>query len=612
MATKSKNRYFIWIIMGLLVVGLLGFGTGGLSGNIRNVGTVGDKPISVIGYQRALNEQTQAFQAQLGTTIGFQQAQALGIDQAVLAQLVTQRSLDNEASQLGVSVGDERVRDEVLRIPAFRGLDGEFDREAYRFALSQSGLSEAEFETSLREDIARTLLQGAVVGGVPSPDIYAETLSQFIGEARGITFAFLTADDLAAPIAGPTEADLKTYYDAHPEDFTKPEERDITYAWLTPDMIQDSIEIDEQALRDLYQERINDFMVPERRLVERLVYVDADAAEAAKATLSDTVDFDQLVSDRGLELSDVDLGDVSRDDLGANADVIFAANAGDVVGPLNTSLGPALFRMNAVLAAEEVTFEEAQEDLRVELAAARARRAIDDGRDKINDLIAGGAKLEDLAEQSDMQLGSIAWTVDNQDDIAAYEEFRIVAEAVKVGDYAQLSDLPDGGIFAVRLNEIIEPSVRPMAEVTQGLTEGWTAQAQQTALLAQATETAKEILPLTGFETLGLAAKVEPALTRRGYVEGTGPTFLTDIFAMNNSDVKVIDNGSGVIIVRLDSITPPDINDPQTFAEKQVASDSVAAGISQDIFAAFSYAVQARTDVNINQAALNAVHAQLQ
>lgn len=612
MATKSKNRYFLWIIMGLLVVGLLGFGTGGLSGNIRNIGSVGDKQVSVLRYQRALNEQMQAFGAQLGGTIGFQQAQAMGLDQAVLAQVVTQRTLDNEAANLGISAGDARVRDEVLRVPAFKGIDGEFDRDGYAFALSQAGLSEEDYETSLREDIARTLLQGAVVGGIPAPETYAEALSQFVGEARGITYATLTAEDLSTPLAGATEADLQAFYDAHPEDFTKPEERDITYAWLIPDMIQDKIEIDEQALRDLYQERINDFMVPERRLVERLVYVDEAAAEAAKATLSDTIDFDQLVADRGLTLADVDLGDVSRETLGANADAIFAASAGEVVGPLNTSLGPALFRMNAVLAAEEVTFEEAQDDLRIELAAARARRVIDDSRDQINDLIAGGAKLEDLAEQTDMELGTLAWTVDTHTDIAAYEEFRAVAEAVKEGDYPSLSDLPDGGIFAVRVNGITAPAVRPLAEVTEGVTAGWKAQTEQTALIAQATETAKGIQPLTDFATLNLTAQTEPALTRRGYVEGTQPNFLQDVFGMTVGEVKVIDNGGNVLLVRLDSVTPPDMNDAQTAAEKETAAQAAGAGISQDIFEAFSASVQERTDVNINQVALNAVHAQLQ
>ncbi len=598
--------------MGLIVVGLLGFGTGGLSGNIRNIGTVGDKQVSVVRYQRALNEQLQAFQAQLGTAIGFQQAQELGIDQAVLAQVVSQRALDNEATNLGISVGDARVRDEVLKIPAFRGISGDFDRESYRFALSQSGLSEAEFETSLREDIARTLLQGAVVGGVPAPEAYAEALSQFVGEARAITYAMLTADDLTAPVAGATPEDLQAYFDGNPDAFTAPEQRDITYAWLSPDMIQGAIQIDEQALRDLYQERINDFIVPERRLVERLVYVDTAAAEAAKAKLNETIDFDQLVIERGLELADVDLGDVSREDLGSAADPIFAASAGDVVGPLNTSLGPALFRMNAVLAAEEITFEDAQEDLRVELAAARARRVIDDSRDRINDLLAGGAKLEDLAEQTDMELGTIAWSQDTQDGIAAHEEFRAAAAEITEGAYPELRELADGGIFALRLDGITPPTVRPMADVMDAVQAGWSAQAKQTALLDQARATADDIAPLTGFETLGLNGTGEPALTRRGYVEGTPPSFLTDVFDMETGDVKVIDNGAGVIIVRLDGINAPDGNDAQTIAEKQVAADTAAAGISQDIFEAFSAAVQVRTDVEINQAAVNAVHAQLQ
>lgn len=612
MATKSKNRYFLWIIMGLLVVGLLGFGTGGLSGNIRSIGTVGDKAVSVTSYQRALSSQIQAFQAQTGTPIGFQEAQSLGIDQAVLAQVVSQRALDNEATTLGISVGDARVREEVLQVPAFRGLSGDFDREAYRFALSQSGLSEAEFETSIREDIARTLLQGAIVGGVPQPTAYAEALSQFIGEARAITYARLTTDDITAPLAGATEADLQAFYDANPALFTKPEERDISYVWLTPDMIQDSLDIDEQALRDLYNERITEFMVPERRLVERLVYVDTATAEAAKASLNDTTDFDALVSARGLDLADVDLGDVSRDDLGANADAIFAAAPGDVVGPLNTTLGPALFRMNAVLGAEEVSFEDAQDDLRIELANARARRVIDDSRDQINDLLAGGAKLEDLAEQTDMKLGQIAWSADTDSDIAAYDEFRDAAAAATEGAFPELFELSDGGIFALRLNAITAPTVQPMARVMDDVTAGWTAQAQQTALLAQATQTAQDILPLTDLTTLGLTPTVEPALTRRGFVEGTPPSFLTDVFAMTNSEVKVIDSGTSVFIVRLDSITAPSDDDAQTAASKQLAAETAAAGISQDIFEAFSNAVQMRTDVNINQATVNAVHAQLQ
>lgn len=612
MATAQKPRYFLWIIMALLVVGLLGFGTGGLSGNIRTVGQVGEKPVTVIDYQRALNEQIRGFEAQIGTAVGFQQAQQIGLDQAALAQVVTLRTLDNEATQLGISVGDERVREEVLRVPAFRGSDGQFDRESYRFALQQSGLNEADFETGIREEIARTLVQGAVVGGTPLPDAYAEALSQYVGASRTITWATLTADALTAPVPGPTDVDLQAYYDENSDDFTQAELRNITYAWLTPNMIQDAVTIDETALRELYDERIEEFVRPERRLVERLVYFDAATAEAAMASIGPDVSFDDLVADRGLELAEVDLGDVSAADLGVAADQVFAANAGDVLGPINTSLGPALFRMNAVLAAEETTFEDASSDLREELSAARATRIIEDGIDRINDLLAGGATMEDLAEQTDMQLGSIAWSVDDQTDIAAYESFRTAAAAVQEGDFAELNDMEDGGVFALRLDDVTPPALQDFAAVKTEVEAGWRAQATQMAVLAQAQETANGILPLTGFDTLGLAPNAEPALTRRSFIGGTPPSFISEVFEMALGDVRVVDNGTDAIIVRLDGIAAADSADPQTAAEKASAAENAAAGISQDIFNAFSNAVQNRTDVEINQAAVNAVNASFQ
>lgn len=612
MASAKKPRYFLWIIMGLLVVGLLGFGTGGLSGNLRTVGDVGDKPITVTAYQRALNEQIRGFEAQVGTSVSFQQAQQFGLDQAALSQVVTLRTLDNEAIQLGISVGDERVREEVLRVPSFRGIDGQFDRESYRFALQQSGLTETDFEAGIREEIARTLVQGAVVGGIPLPDAYAEVLSQFIGEARNITWATLTADALTSPVAGPSDDDLQTYFDANPNDFTQPELHNITYAWLTPSMIQDEVTIDETALRAMYDDRIADFVRPERRLVERLVFVDVQAAVTALATLSTGATFEDLVEERGLDLADVDLGDVSQGDLSTAGDAVFAATAGDVVGPINTTLGPALFRMNAVLAAEEQSFEDASSDLREELSAARAARIIEDGIDRMNDLLAGGAAMEDLAEQTDMQLGTIAWSEGGQDDIAAYESFRAAAAAVEEGDFGALTNMEDGGVFALRLDGVTAPTLREFAQVKGEVEAGWRIQASQIAVLAQAETTAQGILPLTGFDTLGLEPTNEVGLTRRSFVGGTPPTFLRRVFEMSLGDVRVIDNGTDAIIVRLDGIAAPDADDAATAAEKQLTAETAAAGISQDIFNAFSAAVQNRTDVVINQAAVNAVNATLQ
>lgn len=613
MAKSKAKQTGAWIIVGLLLIGLLGFGAGGLSGTIRTIGTVGDKKIPVVQYQNALNEQIRAFSAQVRTPISFVQAQSIGLDQQALNAVIAERTLDNETAKLGISVGDERVRTEVLRIPAFRGLDGTFDREAYRLGLQRSGLTETEYETAIREDAARTLLQGAIVEGLRTSDAYATTIAQYIGEQRSITWATLTADDLSAPVPGPTEEDLQTFYDANPETFTAPEVRKITYAWLRPEMIIDDVTVDETAVRELYDDRIADFVRPERRLVERLVYLDQAEADAALASLtSGEQSFDDLVTARGLSLTDVDMGDVDQASLGPAGEAVFAAEPGDIVGPFASDFGPALFRMNAILAADETPFEDAQPQLRDELAADRARRVIDDVREGITDLMAGGARLEDLAEQTELRLGTIDWSEDVRDGISAYDAFRRAAAQVAEGDFAELLELEDGGIFALRLDEILPPTLRPRADVTEELSDAWQAQRTQQAVMEEAETAAADLGPTTGFETVALIAAKEDGLTRRSFVDGTPPGFIQRVFELEVGEVTTIDAGDFAVVVRLDDMTVPAADDDTISADRDVLSDTAAAGIAQDVFEIFSGEIQRDTDVNINPQAVTAVHSAFQ
>lgn len=612
MAEKKKPRYGAWVVVGIVLVGLAGFGTGGLSGNIRSIGTVGEKDVSVASYQRALNGQIRSLSAQFGQQISFQQAQAFGLDQVALNQVVLLRTLDNEASELGVSVGDERVFERLQAIPSFQGASG-FNRETYRLALQQSGQSEAEFEAGIREETARTLLQGAVISGIPAPDAYADALVQYISETRSITWAVVDADDLTAPVPGATPAAQQEYYDANPAEFTLPESRDITYVWLTPNMIIDDMVVPDEAVERLYNQRITEFVQPERRLVERLVYLDETKAEEAIGRVNaGEATFEELVAERGLALTDIDLGDVSQDDLRGAGEAVFAAQTGDVVGPFNSPLGPALFRMNAVLAAQETTLDEASTNLRDELAAEAAREYINDSADPIIDLLAGGATMADLADRTDMQLGTINWTPENAEGIAAYEAFRREAASVQEGQFAEIFDLADGGIFALTLDGIVPPTLQPLDDVRDAVSAAWQAQAQQEAIIAKAEEIATDVLPLTGLDTLGLDPLVEENMTRRTFIEGTPPSFNEDVFAMAVGDVRVVDAENRAIILRLDNIAAPDLTDPSVIAQRDALAESARAGISQDIFDAYATSVQQRTEQSLNQQTINAVNAQFQ
>ena len=604
-STISKTA--IWILMGLLIVGLAGFGATNLSGNLRTIGTAGDKAISIETYARQLQQEMRAVEQQTREPLPFARAQQIGLDRAVLQQLVATRSLDHEAAELGLSVGDEELRNRILQISAFQGIDGSFDRESYRFALEQAGLSEAEFETQLREEVSRTILQGAVLGGVMMPDIYADTLVNYVGEERGFTWSILDATSLAEPVIEPDEATLRAHYDDNLDRFMLPETKQITYAVLSPDALIDDVVIDEAALREAYDLRTEEFNQPERRLVERLSFLDAASAEAALAKLAENASFEDLVLERGLDLGDVDLGDVSEASLGdAGADV-FSAEVGEVVGPLPSDLGPSLFRVNGVLAAQSTSFEDAQDQLRPQLANDRALRLVDAQAENLDDLLAGGATLEELADETDMVLGQIDWNAQTAEDIAAYQAFRRAAAVVTLEDFPQIERLDDGGLFALRLNEVLPPRPAPFEEARQDVLADWEASEVTSRLTAQAEDLLSQLQNGAAFAEAELDAIVEEGLVRSDFVPRTPPGFLNDVFEMNIGDVRLVESEAAVILVRLDAVAAPS-KDGEAAALREQLALQAQQQLANDILEVYSRDVTRRANPQINQQAIDAVH----
>lgn len=605
--SSSISKTAVWVLMGLLILGLGGFGATSLSGNIRTIGTVGDMPVSVESYARQLQQEMQAVQQQTGQPLPFAQAQQIGLDRAVLQRVIATRALDHEAAQIGLSIGDENLRDRILEIPAFRGVDGTFDRDGYRFALEQNGITEAQFETQLREEVSRTLIQGAILNGVVMPDSYVDTLVNFVGEQRSFTWTRLDEADLATPIAVADDSTLRAHYDVNIDVFTLPETKQITYAILSPDSLIDEVEIAEADLRDAYDQRSAEFDQPERRLVERLAYLDEASANDAKAAIEVGNSFEGLVEQRGLTLADIDLGDVTEAELAEAGAEVFGAEVGAIVGPLPSSLGPALFRVNAVLPAQFIPFEDAQPILRPELAADRARRLVEAQAENLDDLLAGGATLEELATDSDMILGSIDWTPQSTDDIAAYEAFRRTASSVTIEDFPEIEQVEDGGLFALRLDAVLPPRPAPFEQARADVLTHWQAAEVEAGLSAQIETQLPQLREGADFASLGLDAVREENMLRSSFVGGTPPGFMSDVFDMAVGDVAVVQDAAAVVIVRLDDIADPEENEDTAALRVQLEQQSGQA-LAQDVYEIFSNDVTLRANPQINPQALQAVH----
>lgn len=612
---KSAQNILVWILMALLVVGLAGFGIDGfLSQTVRSIGQVGGRDISTTSYSRALQQEIRSIEQQVGQSIPFAQLQAMGLDSQVRARLVTQAALESEAARIGISAGDESVQRTITAIPAFQGPGGAFDRDTYRFTLQNAGQTPSEFEADIRRDAARGILQAATAAGVDTPQAMRSALMDHYAARHSFALFTLNEDQLETPVANPTEGEIDAYYNANTERFTAPEMRSITYAWLSPEMVLDTIEVPQDTLRALYESRIDNYVQPERRLVERLVFPDSATAAAAMARIEDgEASFEEIVAERGLSLDDADMGDMTQRGLGAAGEAVFALEEpGAVTGPHASNLGPALFRMNAILSAQEIPLSEVEDELRAELAADSARRVIADDYDLFEDLLAGGASIEDLATETAMELGQIDWSEETSDGIAAYSEFREAAAAVGTDDFPEILGLADGGIFALRLDGITPPAPRPLAEVRDAVEAAARARAVEVALMERAQALSAD-LARDGAETLAEAQEMPfdsfEQITRTDTLPGLPEDLLEAVFDAEPGApvVHVADQRAFVAVVT--DRQPPDPEDAQTLRLVEAIDEQIGGALAQDVFGYFARALEREAGISFNQAAIEAVHA---
>ncbi len=609
---KGANM-FVWILIGLLILGLAGFGIGSFTSSVSAIGSVGGEEITVDDYYQELQREINSYARLTGRRLTASQAVQSGLGQNALETLVLRAALDNEAVRVGVSVGDRTIMEELAAMPQFNGPDGRFNRDAYDFTLERTGMTAAEFDQTIRETQTRNLIQDTVSGGIPPAETYVDHLLNHYLSTREVTWAEVPAGMLDSDAPEPTDQDLRAYHAENEPEFTLPEIRDITVAWVTPEMLKDPESVAEARIRTLYNEREEQYSKPERRDVDRMVFPDRQAAETARERLgAEEIDFEELADELGIMIADISLGPVERSGLSAAAaDVVFASESADIIGPVESSLGPALFRINAVLGAELTSFDEARTRLAEELARQDAESDIIDSITALEDLLAGGATVEELAAESDMALEKIAFDGNSSGGITDFAEFHSAALAAETGDFPELSELPGGGLFAMRIDKITPPAVQPFEDVRDAVADAWAQWQLSQRFEAKAEQLAAELKSGVDFEDLDLRPVTETGLTRNEFVDGAPGGLAAAAFSTGIRQTAAFGEGAVWGVLRVNSESPPDSGAEDTVQTVNALNSQYISGTGNDLIALYSDHLRREAKLKLELGVIDAIHAQL-
>ena len=78
---------------------------------------------------------------------------------------------------------------------------------------------------------------------------------------------------------------------------------------------------------------------------------------------------------------------------------------------------------------------------------------------------------------------------------------------------------------------------------------------------------------------------------------------------MEAGDIALVDGLGAVLILQVDEVLPPNLEDPDTKAMRDSLEQQLQSSIAQDLYRAFADDTRTRAGAEIDQQAINAIHA---
>ncbi len=614
MLAAIRNFARSWVMkvfLGLLILSFAIWGVGDIftGGSGDAVAEVGELEVTAAELDDSFRRSLRRLQEQSQEPISREDAIAMGLLERSLQTLAARRLVDAEARELGLTAPDEAVRRLIAQEPAFQ-VDGRFDRERFRQLLRQTGLDEDGFAEQLRAERTRNALTGAIRPPVGLPDVVTEPLVDRLAQVRSgrlLVAPDTRFDDLEAP----DDATLQSYLEDNQQRFRAPERRDVTAVLLSPELLMDDIGVDESRLRERYEGDIQRYTTPERRVVRQLRGQEESAVREAFDRLRAGASA-QAVADNVAGVALSALGPVAEAGLPDSfaAPIFSAAEAGTVTPPVESAFGWHVFLVDEILPSERQPFAEVRDRLRRQEARRLAGEQLPDLATALDDVIGGGATLEEAAEQLDLPLVAVAG-LDRRGRTPDGETFEGFAEwgdlVTQVfeepeGQPSLLEETDDGRFYVFRVDQIEAERALELTEARERVLAAWRGgearrRAREVAERAlQDLEAGRAIADVVAEHALETRT-LEPR--SRTEAEGTGAVH-DALFAGEPGGVAAevvdADRGAGIVVI-----------DAETRVSEEVADAvhrELSAGFQRDLLTQFESALRRAHPVRIDRRAL--------
>jgi peptidyl-prolyl cis-trans isomerase D len=605
------------VVMGVLIVS---FGVWGIADIFKGFGQsslakIGKTEISTEQFRQIYTDKLQQLGRSFGRPLTMDQARAFGLDRQVLQQTIAEAALDEEARRMGLGQSEAETMRTIYADPNFKGLSGTFEPARFQAAIRQFGYTEQRYLAEQRRVGLRRQIAGTISAGLEPPKVMIDALTRFQNEQRSIDYLKLDAAQ-AGTIEPPSPETLAAYFEDHKTQFRAPEYRKLAFVVINPEEIGKWTEISDEDARKVYEQRRDKLGTPEKREVSQMVFPNEADALAARSRITGGLSFDDLAKERNLNLSDVDLGLITKSAIidPAIADAAFALPSGEISEPIKGQFGVALVKIGKIEPGVTPTYESVAPEVKKQLAAERARAKVTELQNKMEDERGGGSNVVEAAQKLGLSAVTIE-AVDRSGRTPAGQPVANIPQGLDVVSQAFNSDVGvdndaiqfRGGYAWYDVLGVTPSRERTLDEVKDQVEAKWREDQISDRLRTKATAMVQKLEQggTLAAEASAIGAKVETVkdFRRDASPAGVPSAAVAAAFRTPKDGVGQTPDagGSAWIVFRV-----TDINVPQVEAnsdEMKKLKETLQRGLTDEQVAQYVTKIESEIGTSINQAA---------
>ncbi|MDT0595838.1 SurA N-terminal domain-containing protein [Glaciecola petra] len=376
-------------IVALIVVSFVFTGVGSYisSSATDAVAIVNGEEISSASLEIAYENERARLQGQFGEAINslFESESYINqFRQDILQRLIDEELVAQKASQLGLRVSDQQIKETIAQMPEFQVM-GQFDNENYLATLSRAGFTPTEFAEYMREQMSRQQLLNSLNGSSITLPHQVNRVLALQAQTRSAMSVEIDIENYKEGITL-SEDEIQQYYDTNITSFDTQEQVKLAYVTLSLDDLRGRVDVSDEEVNTFYQENPANYTSIEVREIAHILFELNDQesatvkveAEAVLARLNQGEDFaslatefsdDILSAEDGGNLGVLNVGDY--DDAFESAAFAIETENGfsDVV---ETEFGFHIIKVSKLTPARLTPFEEVKEDILSSLVDMKA------------------------------------------------------------------------------------------------------------------------------------------------------------------------------------------------------------------------------------------------